>query len=154
LWVLFWLWSTRGERASEMTPAPKEKVATVPFTDVFRLRTFWITMAIGVAVNLAWHLYRVWLPRHFVVDMKFDDGQLQYLLMGYFLTADLGSIAFGYLTKKLVTPQRPVERARKIIALTASLVCLVATPAVFQPARWLMVPLYCIVGAGIMGVFA
>jgi ACS family hexuronate transporter-like MFS transporter len=154
LWVIFWLWSTRGERAREMTPTPKEKVATVPFADVFRLRTFWITMAIGVAVNLAWHLFRVWLPRHFVVDMKFNDAQLQYLLMGYFLTADLGSIAFGYLTRKLVTPQRPVERARKIIALTASLVCLVATPAVFQPARWLMVPLYCIVGAGIMGVFA
>src|SRR6185369_14715201 len=44
LWVLFWLWSTRGERAREMTPAPKENVATVPFAAVFGLRTFWITM--------------------------------------------------------------------------------------------------------------
>lgn len=154
LWVLFWVWSTRGERAAEMTPAPKENVVTAPFADVFRLRTFWITMAVGIAVNLAWHLYRVWLPRHFVVDLKFDDAQLQYLLMGYFLTADLGSIIFGFFTKKLVTPGRPVERARKVIVLTAALVCLVATPALFQPPRWMMVPLYFIVGAGIMGVFA
>jgi MFS family permease len=137
-----------------MTPAPKATVVHAPFTDVFRLRTFWITMAVGIAVNLAWHLYRVWLPRHFVVDLKFDDAQLQYLLMGYFLTADLGSIVFGFFTKKLVTPARPVERARKVVVLTAALVCLMATPAVFQPARWLMVPLYFIVGAGIMGVFA
>jgi len=154
LWVIFWLWSTRGERAKEMTPAPKVDDVAVPFTDVFRLRTFWITMAIGIAVNLAWHLYRVWLPRHLVVDLKFDDAQLQYLLMGYFLAADLGSIIFGFFTKKLVTARRPVEKARKIVALTAALVCLMGTPAIFQPGRAVMVPLYCIVGAGIMGVFA
>src|SRR6185503_17367993 len=154
LWVLFWLWSTRGERASEMTPAPKEKVATVPFTDVFRLRTFWITMAVGVAVNLAWHLYRVWLPRHLVVDLKFTDNQLQYLLMAYYLVADLGSVVFGYFAKKAVTPDRPVEKARKLIVIVAGLVCLAALPALFTPGRWVMFPLYCIVGAGIMGVFA
>jgi ACS family hexuronate transporter-like MFS transporter len=152
LWVIFWLLTTRGSRAEEMTPQRQE--ATVPFVAVFSLRTFWITMAVGIAVNMAWHLYRVWLPRHLVVDLKFTDQQLQYLLMGYFLAADLGSILFGYIAKKVVTPGRPVERARKLVVLVASLVCLMALPALFSPGRWVMVPLYCIVGAGIMGVFA
>jgi len=153
LWVVFWLFSTRGERAEEMTPTPTVKVAPLPFLSVFKLRTFWITMAVGVSVNMAWHLYRVWLPRHLVVDLKFTDNQLQYLLMAYYLVADLGSIAFGYLAKKAVTAGR-VERARKLVVMIAAFVCLAAVPALFTPGRWVMVPLYCIVGAGIMGVFA
>jgi len=153
LWVLFWLFTTRGGRAEEMTPTRTVAAAPVPFLSVFKLRTFWITMAVGIAVNLAWHLYRVWLPRHLVVDLKFTDNQLQYLLMGYYLVADLGSIVFGFITKKAITPARPVERARKLVVVTAALVCLSALPALFTPGRWVMVPLYCIVGAGIMGVF-
>ncbi len=150
LWVILWLFFTRGERAAEMTP--ERQVASTPFWTVFRLRTFWITMAVGVSVNLAWHLYRVWLPRTLIEDLKFNDEQLQYLLMAYFLTADLGSILFGYLARKLVTRTRPVERVRKIVIMTAALVCLVATPVLLKPGRQVMVPLYCIVGAGIMGV--
>src|SRR5581483_4836101 len=71
----------------------------------------------------------------------------------YYLVADLGSIAFGYLAKKAVTGGR-VERARKLVVMVAALVCLAAFPAIFKPGRWVMVPLYCVVGAGIMGVFA
>jgi len=154
LWVVFWLWNTRGSRAKEMSPRTKDRAAAVPFWFVFKLRTFWITMAVGISVNMAWHLYRVWLPRTLIDDLKFNDEQLQYLLMAYFLTADLGSILFGYIAKKVITPARPVERARKLVVLLAALVCLAATPVLFMPGRWVMVPLYCIVGAGIMGVFA
>jgi ACS family hexuronate transporter-like MFS transporter len=152
LWVFAWLWCTRGERAEEMTPQRRE--SSVPFTEVFKLRTFWITMVVGISVNLAWHLYRVWLPLTFVDDLKFTNKQLQYLVMAYFLTADLGSIAFGYIAKKLVRADRPVERVRKTVVLIAAVLCLVATPVLFNPGRWVMVPLYCLVGAGIMGVFA
>lgn len=157
LWVVLWLVCTGGERAKELTPGAAEKTAAtpeVPFTTVFTLRTFWITMAIGIAVNMAWHFYRVWLPRHLVLDLGFSDQQLQYLLMAYFLTADLGSIAFGFAAKRLIGPGWPVERVRKTVLLGASLLCLIATPVVFHPDRWVMIPLYCLVGAGIMGVFA
>ncbi len=153
LWVVFWLLNTRGERAAEMAPTVTA-AAPVPFTAVFKLRTFWITMAVGISVNMAWHLYRVWLPRHLEKDLKFDGHQIQYLLMAYYLVADVGSITFGYLTRKVILAGRPVERARKMIVLIAAVVCLMALPALFKPGRWVMVPLYCIVGAGIMGVFA
>jgi len=153
LWVVFWLLSTRGERAAEMTPIRTE-AAQIPFSSVFRLRTFWITMAVGFAVNMAWHLYRVWLPRHLERDLKFSVHEIQYLLMAYYLVADLGSVTFGWVTKRVISAGKPVERARKIIVFAAALVCLMALPALASPGRWVMVPLYCIVGAGIMGVFA
>lgn len=157
VWVLLWLAGTGGTRAVEMArPAvdPTAPQGVVPFRDVFSMRTFWITLAIGVAVNVCWHFYRVWLPRHLVVDLKFTDRELQYLLIAFYVTADVGSIAIGLLARRLVTPQRSIERARKIVVVFAALLCLLATPVVFIPGRAVLVPLYCLVGAGIMGVFA
>jgi ACS family hexuronate transporter-like MFS transporter len=154
--VALWLWATRGARAAEMAVAARDEPAAtaVPFRAVFAMRTFWITMAVGVAANLTWALYRVWLPRHLVVDLKFTDKQLQGLLIAFYVTADLGGLAIGLLSRRLVADGRSVERARRIVVLTSALVCLVATPLVAQPGRAVMVPLYCLVGAGIMGMFA
>ena len=157
IWIALWLCVTRGARSAEMShrlQAGNVAIAPMPFQSVFLLRTFWIALALCTAVNISWHFYRVWLPRHLVVDLKFTDQQLQYLLIAFFLTADLGSILIGYLARKLVTPHRSIERARKIILIVASLVCLLATPLVFMPSREIMVPLYCLVGAGMMGVYA
>jgi ACS family hexuronate transporter-like MFS transporter len=155
-----WLWSTRGSRAMEMALPPREddagstKAASVPFWAVFGMRRFWITAGVGFSANFTWHLYRVWLPRHLVVDLKFDDHQLQWLLIAFYLTADLGSIVIGYVSRRLVGPGRSVDRARKIIVVVSALLCLVATPLVAHPGRAVMVPLYCLVGAGTMGMFA
>ena len=157
IWIVLWLLSTRGERAAAMSYATQAEslgTATVPFRDVFFLRSFWITMAIGLTVNMSWHFYRVWLPRHLVIDLRFDDQQLQYLLIGFYLAADVGSIGIGYLARRLVLSGHPVERTRKLVMLIAAGLCLVATPVIFTPGRAYMYPLYCIVGAGIMGVFA
>ena len=157
IWVLLWLAGTRGTRAEAMSRRTQDEtstVAAVPFRAVFLMRTFWITLAVGTAVNMSWHFYRVWLPRHLVVDLKFTDQQLQYLLIAFYLTADVGSIAIGLIARKLVTPHRTIEQARKIVVLLAALLCLMATPVAFIPGRDVMVPLYCLVGAGIMGVFA
>lgn len=154
IWVLIWLWTTRGERAAEMSRAEQMAVAPMPFRQVFLLRTFWITLAVGTAVNMAWHLYRVWLPRHLVVDLHFTDQQLQYLLIAFYLTADLGSIVLGWLARKWVSPSRPIERVRKWVLLLAAAMCLLGTPMLINLGRETMMVLYCLVGAGIMGVFA
>lgn len=157
VWIFFWLYATRGSRAAEMSAQPSvELKATpaVPFRAVFTLRAFWIACAVGVAVNMSWHFYRVWFPRHLVVDLKFSDQQLQYLLIVFYVVADVGSIGIGWLARKLAHSGRSVERSRKIAVLVAALICLVATPILFSPGRAIMIPLYCLVGAGLMGVFA
>ena len=125
----------------------------IKFRDLFALRTFWITVAVGTAVNISWHFYRVWLPRHLVVDLRFTDQQLQYLLIAFYLTADAGSIAIGFLTRQLISVQRSVERARQVALLLAALLCLLPIVILFRPGPLIMVPLYCLAGAGIMGVF-
>jgi ACS family hexuronate transporter-like MFS transporter len=157
-----WLWSTRGARGMEMAlPARHDGaggagavVPRVPFFAVFGMRRFWITAAVGFTANFTFHLYRVWLPRHLVVDHKFTDRQLQGLLIAFYMTADLGSVVIGLVSRRLVRPGRSVDRARKIVVVLSAMLCLVATPLVAQPGRAVMVPLYCLVGAGTMGMMA
>jgi ACS family hexuronate transporter-like MFS transporter len=156
-----WLWSTRGARGLEMAlPARPESAGAgtlpsrVPFFAVFRMRRFWITAAVGFTANFTFHLYRVWLPRHLVVDLKFTDRQLQGLLIAFYMTADLGSVVIGLVSRRLVRPGRSVDRVRKIVVVLSAMLCLVATPLVAQPGRAVMVPLYCLVGAGTMGMMA
>src|SRR5262249_46687845 len=124
IWVVMWLMGTRGSRADEMSKRAGEHslpMAEEPFSGLFAMRTFWITLVVGVAVNISWHFYRVWLPRHSVVDLRFSDRQLQYIIIAFYLTADLGSIAIGFLTRKLISNNRPIERARKIVFFLAAL---------------------------------
>jgi ACS family hexuronate transporter-like MFS transporter len=156
IWVVVWFTGTGGARAAEIARPPDDlREATRPFVEVFLHRRFWITFAVGVAVNMAWHFYRVWLPRHLEVDLHFKPKpDVQVLLMAFYLVSDVGSIAIGLLARRLVRPGRSVERTRKIVVVLAALLCLVATPVVWKPGPWVMVPLYCLVGAGIMGVFA
>jgi ACS family hexuronate transporter-like MFS transporter len=157
LWIVLWLASTGGQRALEMArpvPAGPGDGPVILFRQIFFLRTFWLSVSMGIAANLSWHFYRVWLPRHLVVDLGFTDRQLQYLLIAFYLTADAGSILIGLLARRMTGPGRSVERARKIVLLGAAGLCLLATPILLHPARTVMVCLYCLVGAGIMGVYA
>ncbi|HXX94716.1 MAG TPA: MFS transporter [Planctomycetota bacterium] len=157
LWILLWLSGTRDERARHLARPPEEDRVqpSIPFWRVLGLRRFWITFAIGMAVNVAWHFYRVWLPRHLDVDLHFDPHtRMQDVLMVFYTLADLGSIATGFAARRFARISPSIERSRKVVLLGAALVCLMATPVVFHPPRAVMVPLYCIVGAGIMGVFA
>ena len=118
---------------------------------LFLLRTFWVTLAVGVAVNLGWHFYRIWLPRFLTVDLKFSQRDVQWVLAGFFLAADLGSMAAGYLTRRLSRAGLSVERSRKVVLLGAALLCLLSAPAALAMTPWVTLPLLFVVGAAAMG---
>ena len=108
VWVVLWLWFVRGQRAEQMSRLPEDAQApavapgtiTRPesFLRVLERRQFWITLAVGVTVNICWHFYRVWLPRFLDVDLKLSNHDIQLTLMAFYLAADVGSLSAGYLT--------------------------------------------------------
>lgn len=156
LWVVLWLLSTRGERAAALTrPAqdPSGPSERRPFLEVFLMPRFWITAAVGIAVNITWHFFRVWMPFILTRKLGIPKDDFQNYLAGYFLVADVGSILAGFAVAKL-TRKASVERARLIVLFAAALLCMSATPILWIQERTLMVPAIFLVGAGSMGVFA
>jgi MFS transporter, ACS family, hexuronate transporter len=111
-------------------------------------------MVVSLTVNLCWHFYRIWLPRFLVADLQFTQQDVLYILAGFFLTADLGSMGAGHLTRRLTHAGLSVERSRKVVLLATSLLCLLSTPAALLMEPWLLLPLIFVVAAGSMGGFA
>jgi ACS family hexuronate transporter-like MFS transporter len=154
-WVALWLFSTRGasaealRRPAEVTGTPGERR---PFAEVFTLNRFWITMAVGVSVNITWHFLRVWML--FILKEQLHvENRIRLVMAGYFLVADLGSIVCGWAIRRLTTASN-VEGARRTVMFVASGLCLLGTPILFTSNPRVMIPLLFVVGAGIMGVFA
>jgi len=160
-WALLWFWCLRGERAEAISRLSAELGAgtdlagpPVSFARILLLRQFWITLVFGITINLCWHFYRIWLPRFLVVDLHFTPQGLQYVLIGFFLAADLGSMGAGYLTRRLTHAGYSVERSRKIVMMVTSLLCVLSTPAALLMEPWVTLPLIFVVAAGSMGGFA
>ena len=158
LWAVLWFWYIRGQRAEAVSRPPDDPVAADPdqpgaasisFRQVLGLRTFWITMAVSITVNFCWHCWRIWLPR-----LHFSQTDIQYVLMAFFVAADIGCMGAGWLTRRLAHSGLSVERSRKIVLLITSLMCTLTLPAVLMMQPWLTLMLVLVVAAGAMGGFA
>jgi ACS family hexuronate transporter-like MFS transporter len=166
IWTALWLWCVRGGRAAEISQ-PQERADNsvpsetaghnaedaTPFFEIFLTRRFWIAMVVAITVNICWHFYRVWLPRFLNVDLKFSQQQIQWILIGFFLAADLGSMLGGYTTRRLAYTGWSVPRSRSLVLLGGSLLCLLSTPAALLLDPWITVPLMFVVAAGSMAGF-
>jgi ACS family hexuronate transporter-like MFS transporter len=161
-WAVLWLVVVRGERAREIEH--KEPASTSadsneagqgpPFRLVLLGRLFWITMMVSLTVNVCWHFFRAWLPRILRKDLEYSESEMLWMVAGFFVAADVGSMLAGYLTRRLTHAGFSVERSRKLVSTGASLLCLLAVPVAMKPEPWLAVPLVLIVAAGAMGGFA
>jgi ACS family hexuronate transporter-like MFS transporter len=163
VWAVLWLWFMRGERAAEISQpsalwaadAPGEEPSPVAqtFAQVLRLRTFWIGLAISLTINFCWHFYRTWLPRYLDVDLKLTSDQIQWVLAGFFVAADVGALGGGYLARRLTYHGFSVERSRKLVLLGSALLCLLSTPAALFNEAWITLPLIFLVSVGAMAGF-
>jgi ACS family hexuronate transporter-like MFS transporter len=117
------------------------------------MRIFWITFIVSMTINICWHFYRVWLPRFLQADLGLDNRNVQWCLTAFFVGADLGSLASGYMTRRLTHAGFSVARSRKMVFLATSLLCVLSTPAALFVEPWISVPLIVLVGAGSLGCF-
>ncbi len=155
-WAVLWIVALSPTQADafarfRVQDEPSRAGPAEPMWGMFQQPTFWITLGVGIAVNLGWHFYRTWMPRYFEVDLKLSQREIQWSLAGFFLAADLGSMAAGYATRRLTRSGFTVERSRKIVLLAAASLCLLSGPAVLMPEAWMTLPLIFVVGAAAMG---
>jgi ACS family hexuronate transporter-like MFS transporter len=172
LWAVLWFWVVRGQRAAEVNRLPVSAAnpragsSFTSFWSVFTLRKFWIALTVSTTVNLSWHFYRVWLPLILQEDLHYSPHEMLFVFAAFFVAADLGSMAAGYVTRRIANAGVAVERARQIVMFGVSALCLLAIPVALLPAQltlaestvisasWIKVPLILILAAGAMGGFA
>ncbi len=162
VWVGAWLGLTRGARAAALD-GPPMRDGDAPdgpgptLAAVFGLRTFWVALVTLVCVNITWHFYNQWFPRFLTEDVRVSGRAEQWVIAGFYVSADLGSLAFGRLSRTLARAGYTVERSRQLVMAIIALITVAATaPACYafdgdDPRRWAC---FYVVAAAVMGGFS
>lgn len=132
LWLYFWLrwyWVparhprvTSEERALiESTPGGPSR-RTVRWAQLFGFRQTWALFLARVLADPVWWFYLFWLPKYLSDERGFSIVAIGLTTWVPFLTADLGAIAGGWLSGRLIRRGMEPVRARKWVMLPAAAV--------------------------------
>ncbi|MGL6073210.1 MAG: MFS transporter [Fimbriiglobus sp.] len=161
LWMIAWVWFTRGERGRIIDGPPmvddQESFATQNLTlwQVLVSLPFAIALTTMIGVNVTWHFYNQWFPRFLTEDLKVSGSTEQWILAAFYICADLGSLFFGRLSRELSRWGWTVSGARKVVMLTLSVGAIVgsflASRILTGELQWVS---FFLVAASVMGGFS
>jgi ACS family hexuronate transporter-like MFS transporter len=152
LWVPLWLALVRRGDLDH-PPAPADEHAPAP---AFRwgpfLRVYLTLFVIILGISVSWQFIREWLPRYLKKSQGFSDDAADLIVPVYYVSAELGCLAFGMLVRRLVAGGRPVHSARVTGYAVFALVAAAAALAPVVGGGWLGVGCIVLAGAGILGL--
>jgi ACS family hexuronate transporter-like MFS transporter len=137
VWLLLWLWLYNPpEKDRRVSPAelayirsdPVESVTPVRWSRLIGLRQTWAFSLGKLMTDPVWWFYLYWVPKFLNEKHGLSLGQLGPPLITIYLVADIGSMAGGWFSSRLIKNGWTINRARK----TAMLVCaLCVVPIIF-----------------------
>lgn len=130
-WLAVWLWAYRlPHRREEDLSVSIEPPARLGWRAVLGRRTTWTYAAAKFMTDPVWWLFLFWLPDFLHRRHGLDLKSFGPPLVAIYLMSDLGSVAGGWLSSRLMRRGWGVLRARQ----AAMLVCAVAvTPIMVVP---------------------
>lgn len=127
---------------------PPEKVEQVPWRRLIRMREAWAFAVAKFLTDPVWFLMLFWLPKYFNTTYGVDLKVVLLPMIIMYLLSDVGSIAGGWVSSKLIQSGRTPNFARKVTLLLSG--CMVL-PLLFVSGlsnMWLAVLLIGIALAG------
>jgi MFS transporter, ACS family, hexuronate transporter len=162
-WVLLWAIMYRApEEHPRVSPAelahirkdPPDPPAEVAWLDLLRHRQTW-AMVVGMAASSpVWWFYIYWIPDFLNKQYHISLTESSAPLIAIFLIADVGGIAGGWLSSKLIKLGWSVNRARKTTLLVCALCVVPVFMTPFTGHLWLSVALVALAAAAHCGFAA
>ncbi len=153
VWVALWFLTVPGRllRPGEETAAA---AGAARYRDVLRDRRFWALLGVVIAVNIAWHTYRPWLPKYLQQKRGLSEGEMAGLMTWFYLTADVGSWSMGLLTLGLVRLRGWNGHTTRLVLFgLCSVLALVAFVVPFAPTGWPLTAAVLLFAFACLGLF-
>ena len=153
LWL--WLYSNPREsgRVSEgelkwIEHDPPEKIEKIGWSRIVRKREAWAFATAKFLTDPVWFLMLFWLPKYFSTTYDVDLKVVLLPMILMYLLSDVGSIAGGWLSSRLIQRGRTPNFARKVTMIIAGLCVLPLLFVTGVSNMWLAVLLIGIALAG------
>ena len=157
VWLVFWLKIyRRPEIHPHVSPAelahinsdPPAAAAPIPWHRLLRVRETWAYAAARFLIDPIWWMFLFWLPDFFARRYSLDLKSFGPPLVVVYTVSDIGSVAGGWWSSRLIRRGSSVNRSRKTTMLLASVLVLPVMFAMYADNLWLAVA---IVGAATAG---
>ena len=132
VWLVFWLrWYWIPERHPRVTSEERSLIESVPgdvdrkplrWAEIFGFRQTWALFLARVLADPVWWFYLFWLPKYLSDERGFSIVAIGLTTWVPFLSADLGAIAGGWFSGRLIRRGIAPIRARKWVMLPAAAV--------------------------------
>jgi MFS transporter, ACS family, hexuronate transporter len=148
VWVVFWLISYHNPSeqpnisASELAyinQDPDVPAHKVPWAELLTYRGTWVYLVGAVLTNPAWWFYNNWVPSFLNAKFHVSLFAVGLPLVAIYLMTDVGSIAGGWLSSKLIRAGIDVFPARKLTLLACSVCTLPVFLAPQVGSMWIAV---------------
>ncbi len=145
LWIVAWLGFYRrprehprvtSEELAWIESEPMEAQRPVKWRTLLRLRQTWAYMAGRFLIDPVWWTFLFWLPDFF--NRQYHVKMLDFgpPLVAVYILADVGSVAGGWFSSRLLGRGMSVNRARKTAMFVCALFALPIAVASHAPGMW------------------
>lgn len=125
-----WLWLYSNPRESGKVSEgelkwiehdPPEKIEKIGWSRIVRKREAWAFASAKFLTDPVWFLMLFWLPKYFSTTYNVDLKIVLLPMILMYLLSDVGSIAGGWLSSRLIQRGRTPNFARKVTMIIAGL---------------------------------
>lgn len=155
--LILWLWLYSNPRESGKVSEgelkwiehdPPEQIEKIGWSRIVRKREAWAFATAKFLTDPVWFLMLFWLPKYFSTTYDVDLKVVLLPMILMYLLSDVGSIAGGWLSSRLIQQGRTPNFARKVTMIIAGLCVLPLLFVTGVSNMWLAVLLIGIALAG------
>jgi ACS family hexuronate transporter-like MFS transporter len=145
IWLIVWLAVYRPPRQHArvgkaelafIESDPPDPPAPVPWLRLLKVPETWAYAAVHFLIDPVWWMYLYWLPDFLVKRHHLDLRTFGLPLVAIYVVSDLGSIAGGWMSSRLLRAGFSLNAARKLTMLLCALLVMPIFAAAYINSLW------------------
>jgi ACS family hexuronate transporter-like MFS transporter len=156
-WVAAWVRTIRAadlelDQPDASTKAINEELSS-PIERPSLIRRFIALGIVVIVINWCWQYLRAWMPGMLREQYGYDQQEVQYFSIAYYVAADIGCLSAGFVVRWLAGRGLSVHAARMSVFAFCTMLTAMSTMVAVLPASWLLLAALLVVGFGSLGQF-
>lgn len=129
VWVVFWqrMYAPPDEHkkvsADELAHIHSDAVAAEPpltYGQLFSIKPIFGLILVKALSDAPWWFYLTWVPKFLIDQFKLTPTFMAIAVPVIYIVADVGSIAGGWMSSRLISRGVPLDKARKLTLLACA----------------------------------